>query len=176
MPPPVAPFSQSVPNPETQGAIGGLSPGEGRLEEARTASSTLLAAPSPIPSWRSPSLPTTPDCPARDITTSDSDPDDPTLMPNASHWTLSSFTSFLLSSDNSPFPRSESSVHHDMTRPLAEYFISSSHNTYLVGHQLVGDSTVEGYIRALLHGCRSVECTSIITSIVCGSATCPFHR
>jgi len=29
--------------------------------------------------------------------------------------------------------------------------------TYLVGSQLKGDSTSEGYIRALQQGCRSVE-------------------
>ena len=69
--------------------------------------------------------------------------------------TLKNFTTFLLSPDNAAF-RDEK---HDMTRPLPEYFISSSHNTYLVGHQLVGESTIEGYIRALLHSCRSVECT-----------------
>ncbi|KIY42849.1 PLC-like phosphodiesterase [Fistulina hepatica ATCC 64428] len=44
-----------------------------------------------------------------------------------------------------------------MTYSLSAYFISASHNTYLVGHQLVGESTIEGYIRALLAGCRSVE-------------------
>jgi phosphatidylinositol phospholipase C delta len=70
---------------------------------------------------------------------------------------LDAFTSFLLSPDNSPFLDQHRNTCHDMTRPLPEYFISSSHNTYLVGHQLVGDSTIEGYIRALLHGCRSVE-------------------
>lgn len=74
------------------------------------------------------------------------------------HISAESFNSFLLSSDNSAFLEEGSHITHDMTRPLSEYYISSSHNTYLVGHQLVGDSTIEGYIRALLHSCRSVEC------------------
>ncbi|TBU26257.1 PLC-like phosphodiesterase [Dichomitus squalens] len=69
----------------------------------------------------------------------------------------SGFTAFLLSADNSAFADQHGRIYHDMTRPLPEYYISSSHNTYLVGHQLVGESTIEGYIRALLHSCRSVE-------------------
>ncbi|KAK4702929.1 hypothetical protein P7C70_g3286, partial [Phenoliferia sp. Uapishka_3] len=64
------------------------------------------------------------------------------------------FTQFLLSSDNIAI-RDEGS--QDMSRPLAEYYISSSHNTYLVGNQLAGEATVEGYIRALQQGCRCVE-------------------
>ena len=71
--------------------------------------------------------------------------------------TVKGLTSFLLSTDNSAFADQHGKIYHDMTRPLPEYYISSSHNTYLVGHQLVGDSTIEGYIRALLHSCRSVE-------------------
>ncbi|KAG1721258.1 PLC-like phosphodiesterase [Suillus paluster] len=70
---------------------------------------------------------------------------------------IDGFTSFLSSSNNSAFTDQQGKVWHDMTRPLSEYFISSSHNTYLIGHQLVGSSTIEGYIRALLHSCRSVE-------------------
>ncbi|KAG5640769.1 hypothetical protein DXG03_007249 [Asterophora parasitica] len=71
--------------------------------------------------------------------------------------TLETFTTFLLSPDNSAFLDQHGRVWHDMTRPLSDYYVSSSHNTYLVGHQLVGESTIEGYIRALLHSCRSVE-------------------
>ncbi|KAF8607096.1 hypothetical protein BDV93DRAFT_520006 [Ceratobasidium sp. AG-I] len=74
-------------------------------------------------------------------------------VPLPPHWTLDDFTTFLLSTENAAFGDKA----HDMTRPLSEYYISSSHNTYLVGHQLVGESTIEGYIRALGSGCRSVE-------------------
>ncbi|KAK0283549.1 hypothetical protein LTR35_001916 [Friedmanniomyces endolithicus] len=63
--------------------------------------------------------------------------------------------SFLSSSYNLPLQPSNNEATLD--RPLNEYFISSSHNTYLLGHQVRGTSSVEGYIDSLIRGCRCVE-------------------
>lgn len=48
-------------------------------------------------------------------------------------------------------------LNHDLDRPINEYFISSSHNTYLLGRQVATRSKIEGYVATLSQGCRSVE-------------------
>ena len=54
------------------------------------------------------------------------------------------FVCYLLDGDNS-------AIHSDpldenlMNEPLSHYYIASSHNTYLTGHQLKGQSSVELY-------------------------------
>lgn len=45
----------------------------------------------------------------------------------------------------------------DRSHPLPDYFISSSHNTYLLAHQLYGSSSAEAYEEHLNAGARCVE-------------------
>ncbi|KAL5603939.1 hypothetical protein FOVSG1_006689 [Fusarium oxysporum f. sp. vasinfectum] len=65
------------------------------------------------------------------------------------------FVMYLTSETNSaiiPEPQN-----YTLDRPMNEYIISSSHNTYLLGRQVAGQSSVEGYILVLIRGCRCVE-------------------
>uniref|UniRef100_A0A674N1P9 Phosphoinositide phospholipase C n=1 Tax=Takifugu rubripes TaxID=31033 RepID=A0A674N1P9_TAKRU len=71
--------------------------------------------------------------------------------------TPNGFTMYMLSKENCIFNAEHARVYQDMTHPLADYFVSSSHNTYLTKNQLTGDSSTEPYIRALNRGCRCVE-------------------
>ena len=60
------------------------------------------------------------------------------------------------------FTSSESNVDahlpdQNLSHAISNYFISSSHNTYLTGNQLSSDSSTSGYRDFLLRGCRCVE-------------------
>ncbi|KAJ4918285.1 hypothetical protein JOQ06_000176 [Pogonophryne albipinna] len=70
---------------------------------------------------------------------------------------LDGFQIYLCSQEGSIFKPELRELHQDMSQPLSHYFISSSHNTYLLEDQLRGQSSQEAYIQALKRGCRCVE-------------------
>ncbi|KAK3593089.1 hypothetical protein CHS0354_038127 [Potamilus streckersoni] len=68
------------------------------------------------------------------------------------------FARYLMDKDNYAYVFEKTKLNdEDMDHPLAHYYIASSHNTYLTGHQLKGESSVELYSQVLLRGCRCVE-------------------
>lgn len=72
-----------------------------------------------------------------------------------SRWSEASLTRYLTSIHNLPLEQVPQNC--DLDRPINEYYISSSHNTYLTGRQIADESSIEGYIAALMQGCRCVE-------------------
>ncbi|KAL4493611.1 hypothetical protein ABPG72_004104 [Tetrahymena utriculariae] len=67
------------------------------------------------------------------------------------------FSNLIFNQENNVLDIKHQEVHQNMNLPLSDYFINSSHNTYLMANQLTGDSSCQAYINAFLRGCRCVE-------------------
>ncbi|VDI64863.1 phosphatidylinositol phospholipase C, beta [Mytilus galloprovincialis] len=78
-------------------------------------------------------------------------------MAERGHVTQEGFLKFLMGEENNVVAPELLDLSQEMTHPLAHYFINSSHNTYLTGHQLTGRSSTEMYRQVLLSGCRCIE-------------------
>ncbi|KAI1892566.1 hypothetical protein AGOR_G00134900 [Albula goreensis] len=70
---------------------------------------------------------------------------------------IDGFTNYMRSPSGDIFNPEHYQVNQDMTQPLCNYFIASSHNTYLMGDQLMSQSRVDMYAWVLQAGCRCVE-------------------
>lgn len=70
---------------------------------------------------------------------------------------LDGFLRYLMSDENAPVFLDRVEVYQQMDQPLCHYFINSSHNTYLIGRQFGGRSSVDIYRQVLLTGCRCIE-------------------
>ncbi|XP_019746672.1 1-phosphatidylinositol 4,5-bisphosphate phosphodiesterase eta-2a isoform X2 [Hippocampus comes] len=70
---------------------------------------------------------------------------------------IDGFTNYMRSPAGDIFNPDHYSVNQDMSQPLCNYFIASSHNTYLMGDQLMSQSRVDMYAWVLQAGCRCVE-------------------
>ncbi|XP_067243369.1 1-phosphatidylinositol 4,5-bisphosphate phosphodiesterase eta-2 [Chanodichthys erythropterus] len=70
---------------------------------------------------------------------------------------IDGFTNYMRSPAGDIFNPEHYQVNQDMTQPLTNYYIASSHNTYLTGDQLLSKSRVDMYAYVLQAGCRCVE-------------------
>ena len=59
--------------------------------------------------------------------------------------------------NNNIFNKDQTLRNQDMDHPLTDYYVNSSHNTYLKGSQIVGKASIEMYVYVLLNGTRFVD-------------------
>ena len=79
-------------------------------------------------------------------------------LKNAFQLSFREFVNLLIDkSSNSIYDREIMSLHQDMNKPLTDYYCHASHNTYLTGNQLHGETSVEMYSYVLKNGARFVD-------------------
>ncbi|KAM4651213.1 1-phosphatidylinositol 4,5-bisphosphate phosphodiesterase eta-2 isoform 1-T1 [Discoglossus pictus] len=70
---------------------------------------------------------------------------------------IDGLTNYMRSPAGDIFNPDHYQINQEMTLPLSNYYIASSHNTYLMGDQLMSQSRVDMYAWVLQAGCRCVE-------------------
>ena len=85
--------------------------------------------------------------------------DEESIPANPQKLTKSRFVEYLRSQWNDAYdPMKQHPVSPPkLNKPISQYWINTSHNTYLMGDQLRSRSSVEAYAEALLRGCKCLE-------------------
>ncbi|TRY75722.1 hypothetical protein TCAL_08675, partial [Tigriopus californicus] len=73
-------------------------------------------------------------------------------------------TEYMLSDENAPVILDRLDIYQDMDQPLPHYYVNSSHNTYLIGKQFGGKSSVEIY-RQVRDNELNLPCTPMLDRI-----------
>lgn len=86
------------------------------------------------------------------------------IVKKAHQMSFEGFTRYMGSPECLVFKTDCTEVYQDMNHPLNDYFISSSHNTYLISDQLLGPSDIWGYVRYLFLYLYSLHFTTFESS------------
>lgn len=82
---------------------------------------------------------------------------DAPALPSSPSWSFDDFCRYMASSATNVVAPPSPQAPDDLAWSLSNYFVSSSHNTYLTGNQLYSDSSADAYKNVLLRGCRCIE-------------------
>ena len=77
------------------------------------------------------------------------------MLRSQSQLSFEGFARYLMDASNSALMGADRE--EDLDQPLSRYYIATSHNTYLVGHQLKGLSSVELYREVSTRGILCVN-------------------